>query len=638
MSPDLRLRLLFASLWLGGCTGVPAVLPDAPQLVLPQHHLHADAMSDSDTMPDAHPDRPADTRAGEPAATAAGGAPATDSTAGRWWSRLGCAELDQLVDRTLANSPDLRIANLQVVQAALREASVRAGALPEISTPLTRALQYPAGQIPGVPSTGGAGIQQTLLATVSASWKPDVWGEQQALQESAGLQVQRAIHQREDVQRTVLANLVGTYISYLAANDAIHLTRDEVRTSQDALHSVQQSLDAHDATLEDLERNRAALAALEATLPMLELQRDQAASALAFLAGTTPGQLGLSDTGVDSLRVPDASVPLSTRLLLQRPDVQMVEARMRAARADIAVARARLLPPVSFSAQSGFSGTGLAHLLQSQFFLWDAVATLTPVIFDGGRRANDQALSQRTHEEMVSTYQRTLLQAAREVDDALANVQATRARMGAQQAAEQATARILALNRQAFGIGAASTATLLEAQRVWQQARAEQLRLQGEYLKSLISLYQALGIMPAADTLPEGAAFTLWLDETTPYPGKPQPGESDAGGWAVNLPGVQHAIALPAIQRDLRRRYPDTSSLALQATRLTDGLNDSPDAAFELRVVHFADEASAQAFCARLRQDQQLCSVSAWTAPTLPGRTVAAAAAAAAGKLAGVHR
>ncbi len=595
MNRDLRwhagvtLRAVLA-IQLAGCAQALAPLPAAPVIPLPAHFDRAAAAG----MPG--PDRSED-------------AAASRAALASWWEQMGNAELNRLVDRAIANNPDLRIANLQVQEAALRRDSAKAGRLPEITAPVSRAAQFPGGQIPGVPSAGGGGMQLSLQAQLAATWHPDVWGEFAATERSAEWQLLRAVHQREDTERLLVGVVVSAYISYLAANDTLRTTQDQVRIAEDMLRTTQQALDAHDAVLEDVERSRAALANLQATLPMLQMQREEAQSTLAFLAGALPGDLPLTPEGMDSVTLPNADLPLNTRLLLERPDIRMVEARLQGAQADIAVARARLLPPVTFSSASGFTGQALQHLLQSQFFFWNAIATITPVIFDGGRRAKEDAGNRASFEEMVSTYLRTILQAAREVEDALGNVRANRERLTSQSVAEQSTRRILGLNQQAYRLGAVSTATLLEAQRVWQQADAERLRLRGEYLKAHVALYQALGVPTLRQSDQDPTGLPLAIDAA-------QFGERLKGGpvrtpWSVDLPGVYPASALPAVWRDLRRRFPQHPAglgLEAEAAGSLEGAQDSNARWYRLRLVQFPARADADAFCGALREAQQLCS------------------------------
>lgn len=577
---------------LGGCAASRYQPPETTEPPLPVHFAHAK-----------------DSGVSGSAAIDERGAELDQAVLASWWETFGSSELDHLVDRALSGNPDLRIANLQVQQAAVRRDSADASGSPEVTLPVTQAAQYPRGQITGVPTQpGSSGVQWSLQGNLQANWSPDVWGEQKATRESAGFQLARAVHQREDVQRNLVAGVATRYIEYLEACDAVRSLRDQIEVSKQLLANAQLALDAHDAVIEDVERNRAALAAQQASLPGLELQRDQAATALAFLAGTTVDSLQLAGTGLDALQQPDPSLALSTRLLLQRPDVRMMEARMLAARADLGAAHARLLPPVSFAAASGFSGTGLAQLLQTQLFFWNAVASITPVIFDGGRREHEVQANHAAYEEMVATYLRTILQAAHEVEDALGNLRANRVRLEAQAVSEASTRHILALDREAFSSGAASTATVLEARRVWQQSHADQLRDRGEYLKAYAGLFLALGAGDTGEAMAAAPAVSLALDGSRF--GDPLPVNIDAQSWRVELPGVYAPDTVPAVWRDLRDRFaqrpPGLGLRADVSAKLHAGSVDG-EQWYRLSLVNFDDRDAAEQFCQSMRRQQQAC-------------------------------
>ena len=131
-------------------------------------------------------------------------AAARDVVSDAWWTQYGSEELNQLVARCLANNGDLKIATLQIAQAKTRSEVVRGGALPSVSAPI-RVVS--AGQ--GVNNDS----QQNSQIGVAASLRLDVWGEQRSLAEGAEMQVMRAVHERENVQRGAIGTLVSTLMA-----------------------------------------------------------------------------------------------------------------------------------------------------------------------------------------------------------------------------------------------------------------------------------------------------------------------------------------------------------------------------------------------------------------------------------------
>jgi NodT family efflux transporter outer membrane factor (OMF) lipoprotein len=401
-----------------------------------------------------------------------------------WWQRFGSRELDTLVTRALSNNSDIKIASLRVSQARIRSDQARAGALPIVTAPLRAVVQ--SGAV-----TSDA--QQSSQVAVQANWRLDVWGEQRGVTESAELQVARATHERENVQRIVTSAVVSTYISYLANNDAIDLARKNEAVALDILRTLEMRATMGDVTANELEQQRSLLSIQQGVMPALENQKEDLRSQLARLLGELASGVELSDRGVDALRVPSVEPGLPSSLLLRRPDIRMMEARMRSANADIDVARARLLPTIDLNVQAGVSGLSVLQLFNPQNFLVNALASMTATIFDGGRREANRAMAESYHEEMVETYAQTVYQGVREVESALSAIRASQLQLQAYQRSSRSMLNVFGIASEAYAVGAVDLSTLLESRKNYQNSLDEVRRIKEGLLRSCVNLYSALG-------------------------------------------------------------------------------------------------------------------------------------------------
>ena len=408
-----------------------------------------------------------------------------------WWHAYGSGELNRLISQALTTNPDLKIAASQVMQARIRADQISAGRLPMLTAPIRAAVGS---------GSGGEAVQNSQ-AGLQATYRVDIWGEQSAQSESAERLVWRAVYERENLQRNLTSALVSTYIAYLVAGDSVTIARDNEAIAKDILQTVERRIAAGDATLEELEQQRTALYLQQATLPGLENQREDLRNALSRLVGVLPRDIILLGSSVDQLTTPTVDVGLPSRLLLNRPDIRVVEARMQAANANIAVARARLLPPVDLALQSGANGLGLGQLLQPQNLFWNGVASLAVTIFDGGRREADKALAQAAYEEMVITYGQTVYQAIRDVESALTGLRTANLRLDAQKRATRSALSLLGVNVEAYSLGATDLMTLLEARRAYQRSMDESKRAKADALNSYAKLSQALGMENGSETV-----------------------------------------------------------------------------------------------------------------------------------------
>ena len=408
----------------------------------------------------------------------------TGSGALPWWSRFESAELDRLVSLGQTRNSELRIATIQLAQARIRAEQVRAGTGPLVLAPLRIIAQ------------GGGGTvdtQQSSQIGLQGSYRLDIWGEQSATVENADQQVWRVAYERDNMHRNMVGGIVSTYIAYLVAGDSLQLAREGEAVARELLQAVEKRMTLGDATQDELEQQNAALALQQAAVASLHNQREDIKSILSRLTGGLVADLNLTGEGLDSLVEPSVQTGMPSTLLLQRPDIRVVEARMRSANANIEVARARLLPPLDLSVQVGYSGLALAQIFQPQSLFWNAASSLALTIFDGGRREADKLLAESAYEEMVETYRQTIYQALREVESALVSITTTRQKLAAQQRNARAMLSMFRVASDAYALGAADVSSLHQARRNYQRSADDLVRTKAELLRAHASLALALG-------------------------------------------------------------------------------------------------------------------------------------------------
>jgi NodT family efflux transporter outer membrane factor (OMF) lipoprotein len=530
-----------------------------------------------------------------------------------WWTQYGSVELNRLVDRSLAHNADLRVATLQVAQAKIRADQVRAGRLPSITAPVRAVVQ-------GQGATTDS--QQNSQVSLAGTFRLDVWGEQRALVDSADMQLARAVHERENVQRNTIGSLVTTYIAYLSVSDSILIARENEAVAADMLRTVEKRMALGDATSNELEQQQAAVFSQQMVLPGLENQLEDLRSALSRLVGGLPGNLVLSERGIDALQLPEVKTGLPSALLLDRPDIRMMEARMRAANANIDVARARLLPPIDLAAQVGYSGANLASLLQPQNFLANTAAALALTIFDGGVKKGEQAYAQSYYEEMVETYGKTVLQAVREVESALANLKATSRRLEAQKSVTRSALNIFKIGNDAFSVGAIEQTALLESRKNYQRSADETQRVKAELLRGyatlsytlgrgsvLVDMTEQVGIPPSRQDPMQG---DLWIGlvglglQMVPVASESRDAERR---WEVELPGVYHRSSLLPLWRDLQARTNvDLDKGGIRAVHLAH-IENTDEAWYRVVILGLGGKQSCEDYCDRLKVMGQSCKV-----------------------------
>ncbi len=603
--------------FLTGCL-IPKESLKPPVLPVPAQYKNA-------SLPAAVPLAPS------PAAPLAGEAQAATEVPLEWWRYFGNAELRALIDRGLSNNPDIRISLNRIVQAKARADQASGATLPSISAPMVVAEQYPGGTTVGTApvgsdsasgstgSSGGSRAQRSYQASIRADWRLDIWGEQSSLADSARFQLQRAVFERENVQRNLAASIAGSYVEYLSLNDRLKIARKTEELLSATLATIEKRVEVGDATLSELEQQRASIFSVRASVPMMEQQRVDAIGSMAFLVGTVPGDLKLSDDGLDSLSIPRVVPGLPSALLLRRPDVRMAEAQLMGANADVSVARARLLPAIDLSTQYGYSAILLSTLFSPQALFWNVVGSSTVSIFDGGRKQNDKVFSQAVQEEMVESYVRALHQAMKEVEGALSSVRLADRRLSAQQETIQAARRAWDISSKVYGAGGIDYLTLLDTERSYHRYMDDYQHTRMDYFRSYITLFQALGggVNPEKTLRPPPTAPAVFgrsparqsvegigLEEAM--------GSSPETFWQVELAGLYHRASVGPAWRDLRIRYPgymEGRSIRPRLKGRIEESDDEPQSWYRLQVVKFPTPGEAEQFCQALKADQQRCRV-----------------------------
>lgn len=560
-------------------------------------------------------------------------APATPKTSldkvlVEWWRLLGNPELDGLVDRALANNHDLVIANLRIAQAKARMEQAVADKSPVLSVPAQAKYEAPANGIGSVGPGGQVDSRRTYQVSLRADWRVDLWGEKQSLVDSADLLLWRAAFQRDDTQRLLVGSVVSNYVEYLSLNDRLRVSRETEEVLSGMVRSVEQRLEKGEATITDLEQQRAAVFAVRATIPALEQRREDVKSILALLSGTVPGKLELGEKGIDAISYPVVFPGIPNSLLLRRPDIRVVEARMLSADADIDAARARFLPPLDLTSQIGYGSHYLSQMFQPHTFFLNGLANLSATIFDSGKRSREIDFARAVHEEMVETYARVIYLAVREVEDSLNALQKTKKRFEAQQEATNSSRRAWEYSTESYSAGAIDYLTLLDTQRTYHTNLNELHRIRMDRYVAMVNLFQALGggvqqgeILPGKGwrpSNPEGA------DTGTVLTAAPPALESDGIDWSENqfdtqnefwlveLSGVYERTAVASKWRDMRKRLAglvmERSLLPRRQGKVVEGEAEG-SAWYRLFIAKYDNAQDADKSCALLRANQYRCRI-----------------------------
>ncbi len=274
---------------------------------------------------------------------------------------------------------------------------------------------------PGINAPFGEREQNVFEAGFDASWEIDVFGGVKRDKEAALADVQAAEEGRREALVTLLADVGRNYLELRGTQQQIRILEETLASQQDTLDIAKARFDAGLGTELDVARAEGLLQANGAERPVLERQARQAIYRISVLLGKHPSALaGELEPPADIPPVPpEIPLALPSELLSRRPDLKRAERELAAATARIGVARADLFPRFSILGSFGRRSEDASDFTKGSAQFWNIVPAVRWPIFSGGRiRANVEVQNAR-QEQALLQYEKDILTALEEVENAL---------------------------------------------------------------------------------------------------------------------------------------------------------------------------------------------------------------------------
>jgi len=396
-----------------------------------------------------------------------------------WWRGFGSEELNGLIAAAQSGNLDLAAAESRILQADARVRQVGSALLPTVSIGADANRQISGGRSAGI--------------SIGASYEFDFWSRNRSLLNSAQASNRATRADRETVALTATAGTATTYFQLLSLRERLETARLNLENAQSVLMITEARVRNGIASQLELAQQRSTIAGQQAQIPQLEQQELETRSALALLLGRPPEGFDVAARTLASVEAPSVAPGLPSGLLLRRPDVAIAEANLESANANLAAARAELLPSIALSGSGGVSSSTLTNLVTNPLFAAGIGLSLAQTIFDSGRReaATDEARARE--QELLLAYRRVAINAFSEVETTLGSI----ANLNAQEMfqTEQVAQSEIAFNiaQARYREGVDDFLIVLDAQRSLYQTRDQLQQTRLQRLLSLVALYKALG-------------------------------------------------------------------------------------------------------------------------------------------------
>jgi NodT family efflux transporter outer membrane factor (OMF) lipoprotein len=420
----------------------------------------------------------------------------------QWWRAFHDPVLDRLMSDAISASLDYQQALLRLRDARIQRSATLAAGLPALSARGNLSRRFnntSAGSQTGGSAVGGGfgvGPQHINIFQLGfdAHWELDFFGGVRRAVEAADATVDSELENSRDVLVTVLAEVARNYIE-LRANQQLLALANETVLLQQAIHDLTQvRQQAGLASQLEVAQARALAAETEAQVPVYETLIKNNAHQISLLLGREPGALALrlnQPGAVPGLSTPPI-IELPSELLLRRPDIRRAERQMAIANAAVGVATAELYPKINLAAFLGLQNMKISDITPVGKS-WSAASSLSLPIFNWGK-LNAQIKSKKNHyQQSLLSYQATVLNAFKEVEDALTAYSREQARKKPLVLALEAKRLALQLANERYQKGLTSFLPVLDAQQALTEAQSRLIESEAKLARDAVALYKALG-------------------------------------------------------------------------------------------------------------------------------------------------
>jgi NodT family efflux transporter outer membrane factor (OMF) lipoprotein len=438
---------------------------------------------------------------------------------GAWWAFFNDPVLNRLIDRAYHDNLSLKIAGVRVLEARA-QLGITVGFLYPQTQQASGSVTYNRiGSAGGLGSAGRSGVSNTSGSTgttgsggstgfsswqdqvgLDVAWEIDFWGRFRRAIESDEANLLSFVADYDSTLVSLIGDVASYYIQIRTLEKRLEIAWQNLDIQRESLKIAETRLAGGVSTERDVEQARTLLFNTQAAIPTLEAQLQQAKNALSVLLGLPPGNLTDILAGASGIPAPPPTVAVGipADLLRRRPDVRSAELQAMAQSAQIGVAKADLFPAFFLNGSFGFASTDAGRSDLSDIFRWRSRFVSTGPAFQWnilnyGRIINNVRLQDARFQELLITYQNTVLQAQQEVENYLAGFLRAQENADSLSQSAQAARRSLDLAVVQYQEGSTDFTTVLTAQQALLTAQDSFATALGAISGNLIGVYRALG-------------------------------------------------------------------------------------------------------------------------------------------------
>lgn len=422
-----------------------------------------------------------------------------------WQSFITDKRLQQVVDLSLKNNRDLRVATLTIERSRAQYQVQRADLFPTVAAALSETASkgmsnvgnngnVSAGTVAASNNNSG-NVSHVYRATVGFSaYELDLFGRIRNLNEQALQTFYADEENRKSTQISLVAEVATAWLTLAADKKRLEIAQQTLKSQQNTYAINQKMFELGVANALTLKQLQTSVDTARVAVATYSIQIKQDINALNLLAGSVVPVAWLPDNTLASVAL-SAPLPrgVTSNTLQQRPDVRAAEHLLEGANANIGALRAAFFPTISLTTTIGTASTELNRLFHSGSGIWTFVPQISVPIFNAGRNRSNLTIGEKNQQILLAQYEKTVQTAFREVADVLVQREGLQTQIEAQKSLTVAAAAAFQLADARFKNGVDSYLVVLDAQRTLYTAEQSLVTLQLNDAASQLTLYKVVG-------------------------------------------------------------------------------------------------------------------------------------------------
>jgi multidrug efflux system outer membrane protein len=407
----------------------------------------------------------------------------------KWWEVFQDPVLRELIHTALQQNYDVRIAAARVLQAQAQLGITRASQFPTVSA----GAQAFSERNPKISSSFPSYEANAGEVDLSVVWNLDFWGKYRRQTEAARASLLASQWGQRAVLTSVVSSVASAYFTLRELDLALDVSKKTLAARQTSLRLTAVLAKNGSSSALDVRQSEQLVYTAAETIPDLERQISQQENSLSILLGDNPGPIPRGRPLTEQPNPPVIPVGLPSELLERRPDIRAAEATLVAANAEVGVAKAAYFPSIALTGTAGYESFALNNLFTHSQRMWNGAASLTQPVFAAGAIRSGMRLAEAQKQEMLLTYQQTIMNAFHEVSNSLVAYQKNREFREQQELLTTAAQDTDRLSKVLYQHGGASFLQVLTSENDDLTTQLNLAQAQLNERLALVQLYNALG-------------------------------------------------------------------------------------------------------------------------------------------------